>query len=263
MKQSQGQELIKQIRNARPIIQCITNMVSVNDCANALLAIGASPVMAHHPLEVEEIQRNCQALVCNMGAVEDYEAMRKAMQTATSLGHPIVVDPVGVAGSTFRREQCLQFMEQFHPNCIRGNYSEMEALMTGTSTGKGVDDLWKQSASHTSGSLETFADQLMQYAKQKGCILVASGATDIITDGDTITYVESGDPMMARITGSGCMSSALMAAFLCGNVQPMQAVIACAQCIGECGEVAARNTRALGGGTMSFRNLFIDALSML
>ena len=132
-------ELYNKIQEERPIIHCITNAVTVNDCANILLAAGASPTMAHHPLEVEEITAGTKALVCNFGAIADYEAMEKAGRVADELGHAIVIDPVGVSGSSYRREKCQMLIENIHPTCIRGNYSEIRALMEHCSTATGVD----------------------------------------------------------------------------------------------------------------------------
>ena len=132
-------DMIQRIRANRPIIHCITNAVTVNDCANVLLAVGASPTMAHHPLEVAEIVEGADALVCNFGAIEDYEAMLTAGQKAAELGKPVVVDPVGVSGSGYRREKCLDFIKNIHPSCIRGNYSEIRALLGNCSTVTGVD----------------------------------------------------------------------------------------------------------------------------
>ena len=105
-------KLYQKIKQQRPIIHCITNAVTVNDCANILLAAGASPTMAHHPLEVEEITAGTQALICNFGAIADYEAMEKAGKVADSLDHAIVIDPVGVSGSSYRREKCQALIEE-------------------------------------------------------------------------------------------------------------------------------------------------------
>lgn len=104
-------EIYEKIQQKRPIIHCITNAVTVNDCANILLAAGASPTMAHHPCEVEEITAGTAALICNFGAISDYEAMKTAGKRAHALGHPIVIDPVGVSGSSYRREKCLELMK--------------------------------------------------------------------------------------------------------------------------------------------------------
>ena len=104
-------ELHHQIKKKPPVIHCITNAVTVNDCANILLAAGASPTMAHHPQEAAEISAGCDALVCNFGAIADYEAMKSAVLMATKLRHPIVIDPVGVSGSTYRRTKCIELIK--------------------------------------------------------------------------------------------------------------------------------------------------------
>ena len=136
-------EIYEKIQQKRPIIHCITNAVTVNDCANILLAAGASPTMAHHPCEVEEITAGTAALICNFGAISDYEAMETAGKRAHALGHPIVIDPVGVSGSSYRRKKCLELMKIIHPTCIRGNYSEIQALLHNCGTlsvvGSGTD----------------------------------------------------------------------------------------------------------------------------
>ena len=245
-------ELHSRIRKECPIIHCITNAVTVNDCANVLLAAGASPTMAHHPLEVEEITAGTNALVCNFGAIADYEAMEKAGRVAAKLGHAIIIDPVGISGSTYRREKCKDLIEQIHPTCVRGNYSEIRALIENCSTATGVD----------SGDTFLNIEEMEQYAKEHELILVASGAKDMITDG-TNTYVcDHGDPRMAKITGSGCMSSALLGAFL-GMDASVSGAAACCAFVGIAGELAAAKTDACGGGTMTFRNYFIDAVSLV
>lgn len=240
------------IQKERPIIHCITNAVTVNDCASILLAAGASPVMAHHPLEVEEITAGTKALVCNFGAMDDYEAMKKAGNVADKLGHAIVIDPVGVSGSSYRREKCQRLIEKIHPTCIRGNYSEIRALMEHCSTVIGVD----------SGDNTLDTEAMKQYADAYGVILVASGEIDIITDG-TVTYMcENGDAKMAKITGSGCMSSVMLGAFL-GTEPSVSAAAACCAFVGIAGELAAEKTEVSCGGTMTFRTLFIDEISLM
>mgnify|MGYP000384150260 CR=1 FL=1 len=181
-------ELYNKIQEERPIIHCITNAVTVNDCANILLAAGASPTMAHHPLEVEEITAGTKALVCNFGAIADYEAMEKAGRVADELGHAIVIDPVGVSGSSYRREKCQMLIENIHPTCIRGNYSEIRALMEHCSTATGVD----------SGDKNLDIEAMKQYAKQYHLIMIASGEKDIITDGPAVIFVKMGMPKWQR-----------------------------------------------------------------
>ena len=142
--------------------------------------------MAHHPCEVEEITAGTAALICNFGAISDYEAMKTAGKRAHALGHPIVIDPVGVSGSSYRREKCLELMKIIHPTCIRGNYSEIQALLHNCGTVTGVDAAEDALAE----AEETDLPELMkQYAKENQMILVASGETDLITDGAASTGV--------------------------------------------------------------------------
>ena len=241
-----------QMIEKRPIVQCITNAVTVNDCANLLLAAGASVTMAHHPLEVEEIAAGSAALVCNFGAIADYEAMEKAGRIAHEKGHAIVIDPVGVSGSTYRRTKCLELMEKVHPSCIRGNYSEIRSLLEHCSTVTGVD-----SADH-----KIDIEAMKTFAKKEQTILIASGEKDIITDGTTTFSCENGDAFMARITGSGCMSSALLGAFLAME-NSVESAAACCAFMGIAGELAAEKTRKIGGGTMTFHDTFLDEVSLM
>ncbi|MBO6268118.1 MAG: hydroxyethylthiazole kinase, partial [Clostridium sp.] len=190
----------------RPVVQCITNIVTVNDCANALLAVGASPTMAHHPEEMADFAAITDALVLNMGATESIEAMRIAGKAASSLGHPIIIDPVGCAGSPWRRSVCLSLINEAHPTVIRGNVSEIRALLTDKNSGRGVDDRSPESI--------PVPELCAALSEKTGAIVIASGATDYISDGKRVLAVHGGSPLMARITGTGCMLSALLGAFL-------------------------------------------------
>ena len=263
--------LHQEIQNRRPLVQCITNAVTVNDCANILLAAGASPTMAHHPQEAAEISTGCNALVCNFGAIADYEAMKSAALMATRLGHPIVIDPVGVSGSTYRRTKCIELIKKAGADCIRvsaeasgkllsfdiedcirGNYSEIAALIKNDGTVVGVDAMQQQ--------IDTQAMQ--EFARQNRLFLWASGETDILTDGERLWYCKNGDSLMARITGSGCMSSALLGAFL-SIENSLESVAACCAFVGLAGELAAEKTAQAQGGTMTFRLQFIDTISLI
>lgn len=251
--------LLSAIRTSCPIVHCITNMVTVNDCANALLAIGASPIMAHDIREVEEITAGSDALICNFGATEYYDAMFLAAREARKKGHPVVVDPVGISGSTFRREQVQVFLDEIGADCIRGNYDEIHALITGKSGRTGVD---AQALSDTDGDSEKLlAQEMKSFAKKYNTLLIASGAEDLITDGNSFYAVADGDPMMRNITGSGCMSSALLGAFL-SQQNDIKSAAACCKFIGISGSLAAAKTAELHGGTMTFRTQFIDYLGM-
>lgn len=245
-------EIYNLIQIQKPIIHCITNIVTANDCANILLAVGASPTMAHHPLEVEEITAGTKALVCNFGAIKDYEAMKNAGKVANKLGHAIVIDPVGISGSTYRREKCQELINTIHPTCIRGNYSEIRALMMNQSIVIGVDSKDR--------SLDI--DAMKRYCRQYHVILVASGKTDIITDGINTYLCHNGDEKMTKITGSGCMSSAMLGAFLAID-SSINGVVACCCFIGLAGELASSMTDKHNGGTMTFHKYFIDNISLM
>lgn len=250
-------DIAGRIPTARPIVHCITNIVSVNDCANLLLAVGASPTMAHHPMEAAEISSGASALVCNFGAIGDYDAMTAAGHAAHELRHPIIVDPVGVSGSSYRRGLCLDFIQTIHPDCVRGNYSEIRALMENRPTAAGVDAPPDEAAQG-----DRLLEDMLIFSKKWNLILIASGATDYVTGGDAYYEIRNGHPDMTRITGSGCMSSALLGAFLSVERSLRSAAASCAW-MGIAGELAAERTAAAGGGTMTFREKLIDALSLM
>lgn len=250
-------ELAKQVKQLHPLVHCITNAVTVNDCANIVLALGASPTMAHHPKEVEEITVGAASLVCNLGATDDFYSMLLSGKTAHEMGKPIILDPVGVSGSTYRREWCLDFIKKVRPTCIRGNYSEIRALMENRSTIIGVD-----AAQNSEEETSSFADEMMRFAREQGTILVASGRVDRITDGISCYQVKNGQETMAKITGSGCMSSVLMGAFF-GVEQSIKAAVTTCVWMGIAGEVAYERTRKEQGGTMTFRMKLIDAISLM
>lgn len=250
----------QKIQKERPLVHCITNIVTVNDCANILLAAGASPTMAHHPLEAAEVTEGCRSLVCNLGATESLDAMTAAGIRAREIGRPIVLDPVGASGSSYRRKLCLELIGKIHPSCIRGNFSEIRALAADQKTAAGVD-----AGRNDSVSPETLfrAGNLVQdFAKRTGALVIASGAIDLVSDGERAYSVYNGTPWMARITGCGCMSSALLGAFLAVEGTLESAVSSCAV-MGICGEIAMKKTKDCGGGTGTFRVYLMDAVSLL
>ncbi len=249
------------IRERAPLIHCITNYVTVNDCANALLAAGARPVMSHAPQEAAEITTASDALVLNLGGTEYMEAMFLSAAAARQKGIPVIVDPVGIGGSSWRREKLKELMEICTPAVIRGNRAEIGTLAGVGKTEAGVD--------YTGDGHETkrFAAAAGAYAREKKTVLAATGKTDIVTDGRTAMLISLGDPMMARVTGTGCMSSALLGAFLAaGRVLGLADVISGAAQVswmGMAGQRAGERTKELGGGTGTYRVQLIDALDQL
>ena len=202
------------VQNTAPLVHSITNYVTVNDCANALLAIGARPVMSHDPREAAEITRGSQALELNLGATEYIDAMFLSGQAARAKGIPRVIDPVGISGSTFRRETLRRMIAELQPTAIRGNYSEIHALLANAGTGTGVDAV--VDAAHPALSGDALARGMQDYLRTLDfpMILVASGREDIIASRDALCFVKNGSPRMSRVTGTGCMATELLAAFL-------------------------------------------------
>ena len=253
----QPQRLRARVEKSRPVVQCITNIVTVNDCANALLAIGGSPTMAHHPEEMADFAAVSDALVCNMGATESLEAMMAA-GLASKNGNtektkrPIVIDPVGCASSAFRRGKCLELIKAVQPSCIRGNAAEIRALATDHDTGRGVDDLEAETP-HAARSA-------MDLARKTGEIVVASGEIDYVTDGIRLYEVKGGTAWMSRVTGTGCMLSSLLGAFLALENSALSAAACCAM-MNACAEKALEETVRRQGGTGTFHICLMDALS--
>ena len=245
-------DIYMKINALKPLVHCITNPVTVNDCANALLAVGARPIMASHPDETAEVQGGASSLVLNMGAIANFGAMESAAETAVSLGHPVVVDPVGVSASTLRRRACLGLFRSRRVTCVRGNASEIAALLSDSRTASGLEAECSSDAVSNARAL----------AREYSCCVVSSGADDIVTDGASVFRVSNGDPMMARVTGTGCMSSALLGAFYAAEDSLLAAVASCAV-MGMAGELAAEETRGHMRGTGTFRTLLMDGLSLV
>jgi len=258
-------ELSRAVREQRPLVHCITNYVTVNDCANALLAVGAAPVMADDSEEVEEIASLAQAVVLNIGTLNrrTLTSMVAAGQRASALGRSVVLDPVGAGASRLRTDAAWTLLREAKVSVVRGNLSEIKAL-TGVSTAtRGVDAA--EEDLRGAGLHDTIA-AVKALAQQTGAVVAVTGATDVVTDGDAMytVAVHNGHPMLPLITGSGCMLSAIIGAFCA--VAPEQlpdAVAAALGMMGMAGEQAAARTEREHAGTGSFRVWLMDALSQL
>lgn len=251
-------KVLRQVREKMPLVQCITNFVTVNDCANIILASGGSPTMASHILEVEEAVCNVQALVCNLGAIEKTESMILAGKQANRLGKPVILDPVGAGGTQFRRDTVKQLLEEVHFAVIRGNASEIRYLAGQRSSGSGVDvsSMDEITEDHL-GSAVSMAAEL---AEKLGSVIAISGRIDVITDGTKTCILRNGCAAMARITGSGCMLTSLIGAF-CGSCDdPFLASCDAMAAMGVCGEIAEEKRLRNGTGNATFRNDLIDAV---
>lgn len=255
----------KKISNKNPGIHCITNIVSANDCANILLAAGASPIMAQHLLEAAEISRGCDALVCNFGATSAYEAMNAAALEASALNHPIVADPVGAGASQYRRRSFLEFINRFKISCIRGNISEIRALHENCTTARGVDVSEAEIKAGDVASLIKNAVWIKAFAAETKSIVICSGATDIVTDGKMVFFTDYGCSLMSKVSATGCMASVITAAFLSVK-NSLQSALAATAFMGMCGEYALKQLKNSGikaAGSGSFRVGLIDAAGLI
>lgn len=260
MKSTELAACLDAVREASPLVHCITNYVTVNDCANALLAIGASPIMSDEPEDVEDITSICQGLDLNIGTLNrrSIEGMGRAAAKASRLGHAIVLDPVGAGASRLRTDTARRLLEAYHPTLVRGNMSEVRALGGASSSTRGVDASAADVA--TRQNLRESASFVARLAQAWGCTVAVTGAIDIVSDGTRACAVTNGVPMMGRITGTGCMLSALLPAFLAAGTDAYLSTVAGVATMGVCGQ-EARSRMTGAAGTGSFRIYLIDALS--
>ena len=237
------------VRSQRPLVHNITNYVVMNNSANALLAIGASPVMAHWKDEMEEMTAIARALVINIGTLDSewIEGMKAAGVAASRRGIPIVLDPVGAGATSQRTAVALELIELCGPTIIRGNASEIMALVDAGVKSKGVD-----SSAASSDAVEAAKN----LARESGAVVVISGETDYITDGNVVHTVDGGDPIMTVVTGMGCTATALTGAFAAVCKDPMTAAVAAMAVMSAAGERAAAQAR--GNGSMQMH--FLDEL---
>ena len=252
--------LIGSVRHSNPLVHCITNYVTVNDCANALLACGASPIMSDEPGDVEDIASICNALVLNIGTLGErsVEGMRLAGKRAAALGHPIVLDPVGAGASSLRTRTACELLDELPISVVRGNMSEIKALAGASASTRGVDVSPDDAV--TEGNLLKSADFARELSSRTGAIIAITGAIDIVANSETVFAVRNGTPLMGRITGAGCMLSCLVAAFVAADSEnQLEAVVAAVACEGLAGQMAEARMSECDGNA-SFRTYLIDAI---
>jgi hydroxyethylthiazole kinase len=237
------------IREKKPLIHNITNFVVMNYTANALLAMGASPVMAHAQNEVEDMVAFAGALVLNIGTLTDdwIHSMIKAGKKASELQTPIILDPVGSGATPLRTDSAQKIIEETRLSVIRGNASEILSLRQAESKTKGVDSIH---------SVEEAAKTAAMMAQELDTTLAITGPVDLVTDGDRVFRVKNGHPLMGYVTGTGCTATAIIGAFLAVDDDPLSATATALAYFGLAGEVAGQNAGAPG----SFMIQLIDAL---
>jgi len=245
-------EDVQKIRSEAPLVHNITNYVVMNSSANALLALGASPVMAHAVEEVEEMTALARALVLNIGTLSPpwVEAMLRAGAAARARGIPVVLDPVGAGATGYRTQTARRILEEIGPSILRGNPSEIRALARSESKTKGVDS--------THGSEEA-VEEARVLAKRHSCVVSVSGVVDMIVSASATVRVANGHPLMGKVTGLGCAATALTGAFAAVNSDPLRAAAHAMAVMGVAGEIAEEHAKGPG----SFQALFLDALSLM
>ena len=252
-------EILQTVRERSPLIQCITNFVTVNDCANILLAAGASPSMAQDIREVEEAVADADGLVCNLGAIDFVDSMILAGKQANQLGIPVVLDPVAAGGTELRRQLSAKLLEEVRFSAIRGNASEIRALTGQMSRGSGVDvAAWD---AITTENLPQSVELISELAQRTGAVIAVSGVVDVVSDGTQTVLLHNGCATMARITGSGCMLTTLIGGFCAAAPEhPFEATCAAMAAMGICGEIAEEKRLQNKTGNATFRTDLIDAV---
>jgi hydroxyethylthiazole kinase len=252
--------ILTNVRKKVPLVHNITNYVTVNDCANILLACGASPIMSDDADEVEDITSICGGLNINIGTLNKntIPSMFLAGRRANALGHPILLDPVGAGASRLRTETAAKLIQELKFTVIRGNISEIKALAQGAGGTKGVDA--NEADRVSADNLDSVIAFARAFSDSTGAVIAITGATDVIIDGKRACTITNGHPMMSKITGTGCMLSAMTTAFVTANPeQPFDAVCAAVIAMGLCGELAHDRLTPLDGNS-SYRNYIIDAV---
>jgi hydroxyethylthiazole kinase len=246
-------ETLALIRERKPLVHQITNYVVMNETANATLAVGALPVMAHAREEVEEMTGLASALVINIGTLSPHwvEAMLLAGKAATARGIPVVLDPVGAGATRYRTETARRILQEVRVTVLRGNAGEVATLVGVAAEVRGVESV---------GAGGDPADLAQAAASNLGLIASVTGPVDHVSDGETVHKVANGHPLLAAITGTGCMSSAITGCFLAARPDaPLDAATEALVAFGVAGEDAAVGAKGPG----SFHVNLYDALANL
>ena len=256
---------LKSIKEKNALTHCITNSVTINDCANAVLAIGGSPFMAEDADELKEVVTIADVLVINIGKLskDQINSMKISCETANKTNTPIVLDPVGVGVTELRNRTTIDLIENYDITAIRGNISEVKAIarLTGvideSNAAKGVDVNIDDII--TKENLKANGEVIKQLAAKLDTVILASGPIDILSDGETTIAIDNGDDMMPLITGSGCMLSSIVGSCI-GGTNPLEGSLIAILAMNIAGEKARAKVDERDEGTGSFRTYLIDYL---
>ena len=258
-------ETLKDIREKNALTHCITNSVTINDCANAVLAIGGSPFMAEDAEELEEVVTIADVLVINIGKLskEQIESMHISSKTANKTNTPIILDPVGVGVTELRNKTTMELINDYDITAIRGNITEIKAIaklagvLDESNTAKGVDVNIDDII--TEENLKDNGELICELASKLNTTILASGPIDILSDGNLTVAIDNGDDMMPLITGSGCMLSSIVGSCI-GGSNPFDGSLVAILAMNIAGERARAKVDEKDEGTGSFRTYLIDYL---
>lgn len=242
---------LDKIRNEQPLTICYTNDVVKNFTANGLLSIGASPAMSEAPEEAEEFYKVAQSLLINIGTLtaQNEQDIIAIAQTANELGLPIVFDPVAVGASTYRKQFCKLLLQSANVSVIKGNASEILALIDDTATMKGTD---------SDNNLDAVAIAKKAYEAYKTAIVV-TGEQDVIVQDGKVVMLSNGSPLLTKVTGAGCLLGGVIAGFLFRDTKPdIDALIEAVSVFNIAAELATENENCNGPGT--FSSILLDTL---
>ena len=258
-------ETLSQIKEKNPLTHCITNSVTINDCANAVLAIGGSPFMAEDAEELEEVVTIADALVINIGKLskEQIKSMNVSAKVANETNTPIILDPVGVGVTELRNKTTMDLINNYNMAAIRGNITEIKSIaklvgvIDENNTAKGVDVNIDDII--TEENLVANGEIIRELAEKLDTTILASGPIDILSDGKTTVAIDNGDDMMPLITGSGCMLSSIVGSCIGGSA-PLEGSLVAILAMNLAGEKARAKVDEKDEGTGSFRAYLIDYL---
>lgn len=250
------EKILKQPDNKRPLIQCITNFVTVNDCANIILASNSTPTMADDKSEVVDIVQNAGALVLNMGVIDKVEAMILAGKKANEMNIPVILDPVAASASKLRRDVLKTLLENIHFSVIRGNASEISHIYGKSTDASGVDVSANDEI--TEDNLEDSIKMARELAQRLDTIIAISGKIDIVSNANKTVVIRNGCPTMSLITGSGCMLSSLIGSYCSHTDNYFDATFVSMIVMSVSGELADEKRLKNKTGNSTFRNDIID-----
>lgn len=245
---------LQHIREQNPLIHQMTNYVSMNDCANVTLAIGAAPVMAQDIHEAPEMAKKANALVLNIGTFQSQNeaAFFAAGKCAKAYGHPVILDPVGAGATAYRTRLAKALFDEVRPDIIRCNRTEFAVIGGKCTQARGVDAMEHEQEDFSWG---------VEFCRRYSCVVAVTGKRDLIFSADGICQIENGDPLLAKVTGTGCMTSSITAAFS-AVADPFTAAVAGPLLMGIAGQIAKERLQP-NEGTGSYHTYILDAVHLM